>query len=678
MAHSTKNSPKPEPRRPRTLPATPNPDASTDLRTLLDGKWADVRNMSRELLNDSFFLPDPTRTMAEAREDIIARLMRVRESDMPKGAFSEMNGGTNDNGSTLTGLEMIGHVNLAIMVKGGVQWGLWGGVVDALGTERHAELVKKIIDLEALGCFGMTELGHGSDVQNITTTATYDPETKQFDVHSPSPAAKKAYIGNAARHGQYCAVFAQLHTPSSKESHGVHCLVVPIRDENGDPLPGVTIGDHGHKGGLLGVDNGTISFDHVKVDREALLNRFGDVSEDGTYSSPIESRNRRFFTMLGTLIRGRIVVGGAAGSAAQSSLALAVRYANRRRQFEGLPGQEKTLMEHRSHRLRLLPLVARSYALKLLQNQVVERLDGQYLDMATGTYDPAHATKDQQVAQRELEARAAALKTASTAHATRAIQEAREACGGAGYMAENLLTTFKADSDVFTTFEGDNTVLIQMVGKELITAYAREMANLTPLEIAKYGADSVTDIFRRRTAIPVTVQSLIDAVSDRDETSLFDAGYQMKLFADREASLLKSLIGRVKAAKKQEPAEAVKTVDRAQDHLIAAAWARVDTLLLEALLDAESKLPEGSPAAPVLEQVRHLFALSTITAHAGWYLEQNVLGGARTKAARAAVNDLVDSLAPWSDVLVDAFGVPDIVFGVPMLHDEGVDQQLAD
>lgn len=674
MAPNEKNSSsKPEARSPQKLPTEPDWDALYDLCTLLDGKWAKMRKEFREVLNDPFFLPNPNQSMDEQREEILARLQKVEAQGLARGAFSTAAGGTNENGATLTGLEMMGHVNLSLMVKSGVQWGLWGGAVDALGTERHADLAREVMELKALGCFGMTERGHGSDVQNITTTATYDPDTQEFVVHSPDESAAKTYIGNAARHGRYCAVFAQLYTPDSKESHGVHCLVVPIRDEDGNPMPGVTIGDHGHKGGLLAVDNGTLMFDQVRIPRVNLLNRFADVSEDGKYSSPIESRNRRFFTMLGTLIRGRIAVAGAAGSAAQSSLAIAVDYATRRHQFEGLPGKEKRLIDHRSHRLRLIPKVARSYALQLMQNQIVERLHQQYRDIAAGAYDPANATEEQQFAQRELESRAAAVKCAATTHATRTIQECREACGGAGYMSENLLPIFKADSDVFTTFEGDNTVLIQMVGKEQVTAYARDMANLSPMDIAKYGADSVTDLVRRRTQIPVTVQSLLDRVSDRNETSLFDAGYQMKLFSDREATVLRSLMRRMRDARKLDPADAVIAVDQAQDHLIRCAWVRVDTLLLEVLIDAEQKLPENSPARPVLEQLRHLFALSTIVEDSGWFQEHNFLSAGRTKAARAAVNDLVDSLAPWAGVLVSAFGVPEVVLDIPMLRDAGVD-----
>ena len=169
------------------------------------------------------------------------------------------------------------------------------------------------------------------------------------------------------------AVFAQLITPDG-QGHGVHCFVVPIRDDDGNDLPGVTTSDCHYKGGLPGVDNGRIQFDHVRVPRENLLNKYADVAEDGTYSSPIENPNRRFFTMLGTLIRGRVTVGGSAASAARVALDIATRYALERRQFEA-PGdeQEVLLMDYLVHQRRLFPLIARSYALQFAQNELVAK-----------------------------------------------------------------------------------------------------------------------------------------------------------------------------------------------------------------------------------------------------------------------------------------------------------------
>src|SRR5699024_3887948 len=150
--------------------------------------------------------------------------------------------------------------------------------------------------------FAMTEIGHGSDVQSLATTATFDPacgEGGECVIHTPLRAAWTEVLGNAATHAKAAPAFARMLTTGG--DHGVHCFYVPVRDAGGELLPGVSSEDDGEKGGLNGIDNGRLAFDHVRVPRTNLLGRYGDVAPDGTYSSPIESPGRRFFTMLGTL-----------------------------------------------------------------------------------------------------------------------------------------------------------------------------------------------------------------------------------------------------------------------------------------------------------------------------------------------------------------------------------------
>ena len=344
-----------------------------------------------------------------------------------QAGFSQGAGGEDDVAAGTLTLAALAAVDGSLAIKSGVQWGLWGGALDQLGTERHKDWARKASSLELPGCFAMTEHGHGSDVQSLQTTATYDPETAEFIIHTPDEAAVKNYIGNAARHGRAAVVFAQLYTPENpSRSNGVHALIVPIRDEQGNALPGVTIGDHGHKGGLLGVDNGTLAFDQVRVPRENLLNRFADVAEDGSYHSPIASDNARFFTMLGTLIRGRVGVAGAAIGATEAALSISLRYAARRRQFAGIDGTEKRLIEHRAHRRRLIIPLARTVALHLLHNQVLERYREQIQAQADGSRSLTEPTEEQKFAAREMESLAAAVKVAATEHATDTIQEARK------------------------------------------------------------------------------------------------------------------------------------------------------------------------------------------------------------------------------------------------------------
>ena len=263
----------------------------------------------------------------------------------------------------------------------------------------------------------------------------------------------------------------------------MHAWLVPIRDEQGSPCPGVTIGDDGAKAGLDGVDNGRLSFDHVQVPRNMLLDRYGQVAADGTYTSSIENETRRFFTMLGTLVRGRVSVGGSAASATKLALDIAVRYGDVRRQFAA-PGEEREIVinDYRVHQRKLLPALATTYALHFAQGRLVETL-----------HDVQTAERLDEEAQRELESRAAGLKVAQTWHATRTIQLCREACGGAGYLQENRLPHLEADTDVFTTFEGDNTVLLQLVAKGLLTGYRDAFGSLDGWGRVGFIADMVRE-----------------------------------------------------------------------------------------------------------------------------------------------------------------------------------------
>ena len=318
------------------------PDMTTTaehLRNTLDGRWRDVKNRMRKELSTEIFRPHYTPNTVIARTKVGEQMKIMAARGSAEDGFKKEHGGNGDVGAAVTQIEMLAMSDLSLMVKAGVQWGLFGGAIENLGTERHHEAyVKKLINLELLGCFAMTETGHGSDVQSLETTATYDPATQEFVIDSPTRTSRKDYIGGAAQTARVAAVFAQLITEG--EGHGVHCFVVPIRDDDGNDLPGVTTSDCHYKGGLPGVDNGRIQFDQVRIPRENLLNKYADVAEDGTYTSPIENPGRRFFTMLGTLIRGRVTVGGSAGAAARVALDIATRYALERRQFEA-PGADE-------------------------------------------------------------------------------------------------------------------------------------------------------------------------------------------------------------------------------------------------------------------------------------------------------------------------------------------------
>ncbi|WP_375587558.1 acyl-CoA dehydrogenase family protein [Flagellimonas aurea] len=199
----------------------------------------------------------------------------------------------------------------------------------------------------------MTETGHGSNVRGIKTTATYDKASDSIIIHTPGKNDNKEYIGNAL-HSKMASVFAQLIVDGKNE--GVHAILVPLRNENHETLEGITIEDNGYKLGLNGVDNGKIWFNNVKVPRQNLLNKYGEIKDDGSYFSSIKNPNKRFFTMLGTLVGGRICVARGALGGSKMALFIAVKYALNRRQFnDNVKIQEDLIMDYPTHQLRLTP-----------------------------------------------------------------------------------------------------------------------------------------------------------------------------------------------------------------------------------------------------------------------------------------------------------------------------------
>jgi acyl-CoA oxidase len=637
----------------------------TTLTEVLDGRWGHVRRDARENLHDPDLLPVYGENVREARARVTRMAAKIAESGRVTLGFPKEYGGEGDAGGSVTAIEMLAFTDLSLMVKAGVQWGLFGGAVQALGTERHHDAyLPDIMSFALPGCFAMTETGHGSDVQQLRTTCTYDPGTRTFDLHTPHEAARKDYIGNAAVDGRMAVVFAQLVTRNQR--HGVHAWLVPIRDERGDAMPGVTIGDDGPKAGLLGVDNGRLSFDHVRVPRDMLLDRYGQVAEDGTYTSSIENETRRFFTMLGTLVRGRVSVGGSASAATKLALDIAVRYGETRRQFSA-PGADREVLlnDYLVHQRKLLPALAATYAYHFAQEELV------------GTMHDVQGAEDlDEDAQRELESRAAGLKAAQTWHATRTIQMAREACGGAGYLQENRLPHLKADTDVFTTFEGDNTVLLQLVAKGLLTGYRDAFGSLDGWGKVGFVADMVRETVLERTAARGLIARLVDAVPGRDdEVPLRDRGWQLKMLEDREKHVLEGAIRRLRRGADTPGVRPFDVFNDVQDHVLRTAQVHIDRVVLEAFVAGIERTTDVGARA-LLERVCDLYALSTIEADRGWFLEHGRLTATRSKALTGAVNGLLKELRPHMVTLVDAFAIPEDWKGAAILREES-DRQAA-
>lgn len=633
--------------RPEPAAEKVEPPFSVDtLIQLLDGDHHPLRQRVRELLCRPVFAyryGDPKEVY---RERTLERLKALATEGFGSLSFPEEYGGSGDPRSFVTVFETLAYGDLSLLVKFGVQFGLFGGSIFQLGTEEHhRRYLADASTAEHPGCFAMSEAGHGSNVRDVETTATYDPASEEFVVHTPTATARKDWIGNAALHGRLATVFAQLEIsgredePEGEGELGVHAFLVPIRDEDGRPLPGVRIEDCGEKLGLNGVDNGRLWFERVRIPRENLLDRFAQVAADGTYSSPIPSPAKRFFTMLGTLVGGRVSVALASCSVAKSGLTIAVRYGHRRRQFGPAGQPEVRILDYLTHQRRLLPRLARTYALHFALQELAQ----------------AYTDSEDEGDRRAVETQAAGLKAYASWHAVDTLQICRECCGGQGYLAVNRFASLKADTDVFTTFEGDNVVLLQLVAKGLLSGYRRQFSDLNLLGIARYLAGQAA----------TNLAELNPLVTRRtDEDHLRDRSFQQSALAWREQHLLSSAARRLKK-RIDDGMDSHQALIDCQDHLLKLALAHVERVVLDSFAQAVEAC-EDEAVAKVLSDLCDLYALERIEADRGWFLSQHYVEPGKSKAIRNLVNRLCRDLRPVAVPLVNAFAIPDEVLAAPI------------
>eukprot|EP00182_Erythrolobus_australicus_P007071 CAMPEP_0185830080 /NCGR_PEP_ID=MMETSP1353-20130828/616_1 /TAXON_ID=1077150 /ORGANISM="Erythrolobus australicus, Strain CCMP3124" /LENGTH=677 /DNA_ID=CAMNT_0028527937 /DNA_START=309 /DNA_END=2342 /DNA_ORIENTATION=+ len=579
--------------------------------------------MFRMMREDDAFRPRYGMSMHTARELTYERLCKVAA-----GGFIRCADVVQNPQRFMAGMQSLHFADYTLSIKAGVHYTLCGGTIAKLGTPAQQQrFLPKLDSLELPGCYGMTELGHGSNVMAIETTAKYDATTQSFDLHTPSNLASKFWIGGSAQHGKLCAVFAQLYTPKQLDNadlkhaewewRGPHVFLVRIRDDDGVLMPNVRIRDCGSKMGLQGVDNGQIWFDHVKVPREDMLDRFSQVHPDGSFHSAFKSVNQLFGAMVGGLTTGRLLIAWAAVDACKIGLIVAIRYGAKRKQFG-----EKPIMEYITHQRRLLPALAKSYALEL---------GLQYLGSLMMNVSSSKA----QTSAKEVHVLSCGLKAMATWHRTRTLQDCRECCGGMGFLSANQIGQIMTDMNVDTTFEGDNTVLMQQVVKALL------------------GATSKTELAQ------------IEAEQNGSARSFnaTDSSQWHAMLSWRERALLADLVRAGSAA-----------FDAKLDVVLAAAEAHLERRLLEIFQSSVAQARSKDAAlGAALADVCAMFALSCVEAHLSDYLAREATAPRTAQAVSTAVNVMcerltgVDSRAALA--LSAGFGIPEQFITAPISKD---------
>ena len=616
----------------------PGPSVSGEgLAGALDAPKSWARQETRRLLEEPDF-QHVGELSSEAYRTKVFQWLRVL-AHRGLGGLPYPTSERHDTGAFIAVFETLGFFDLSLVVKFGVQFGLFGGAIRFLGTEdQQRRWLPRVASLELPGCFAMTETGHGSNVRELETRAVYDPRRQEFILTTPRPAAQKDWIGNAATHGRMAVVFARLEVGG--EDHGVHALVAPIRGPRGGRLKGVRTDDCGLKMGLNGVDNGRLSFQGLRVPRDHLLGRFAWITADGRYQSPIASPARRFFTMLGTLVGGRVAVASAALSAAKVALAVALTYGERRRQFGPAPGEEIRLLDYPTHQDRLVPRLAETLVLHL----AVRGLQGDYAAAVDGGGE-----------LRPLEAPAAGLKVRATRHAVETARACREACGGQGYSRLNRFAAICEDAEVFTTFEGDNTVLLQLVAKSVLTRFRALFSDGRLLGLARHLESLAATAVREKNPLVTRITAA---------EHLRDAELHGDLLRARELELTDELARALREAISagEGPFEAFR---RHQLRVLELAEAHIERDLFERFHAALEAQPEEG-VRELLARFGTLYALHALARDRAWFQERGYPSAAKSQALCSERERLMLELRCELAAVVEAFDIPAQALGAPI------------
>lgn len=585
------------------------------LKKVLENDNHEYREKLKLLFSDPIFTPRLDISLKDQKELAYKRLRKLFQSGLV-----DLQDFEKDPRRIFALHEVCSMVDGSFVTKLTVQVNLFGGtVIKFANREKWQWLIDKANRLDAVGCFGLTELGFGNNAVEMETEAIYNANDKTFTINSPTTLSQKYWITNGYCHAHWSVVFAQLKV--GEHSHGVHAFLVRIREDDLSPSPGVTVQDMGAKFGLNGVDNARLWFDNVKIPSENLLSTFASIDAEGHYRSPISGKRNRFLKMADQLLSGRICIAAMSLSASKMALLITLRYSQKRKAMGSDGRSSWPLINFQLQRNALMPLLARTYALSFALNEVKNE------------YSFDEASKAQVI-------HCCAIKALLTWHSEKTITTCRERCGGQGYLAANMFSELLAGAHAGLTAEGDNAVLMQKVSKELISGLtALDLLKLKGTNFFSFGASS-------------------------KDLSLKDC---LNLLERRENLHKLNLAIRMQKANWSSKEKVFKTWMVEESNTVQAlAKAFGEHFTLKAFMNV---LADKDFKDPVVEKLAQLFALQCIKDDLGFFLTEGMLSRVQAKELDAEVSKLCAELCPFISYLLEGFGIPEHLIHAPIARD---------
>ncbi|CAH1988782.1 unnamed protein product [Acanthoscelides obtectus] len=521
---------------------------------------------------------------------------------------------------------------------------LFSSAIMNMGTKRHMKFISDMEEGKIFGCYALTEIAHGSNVRNMRCTATYDKQKKVFVLNTPDFEAAKCWAGGLGQLATHAVIYAMLVIDG--HNYGLHSFVVPVRNPKTLlPHPGVIVGDMGEKIGLNGIDNGFIQFENYEIPKENLLNKLGDVTDDGKYTTPFKDPNKRHGAALGSLSAGRVTIAVICETMGVKALTIAIRYAGVRRQFGPDGKTEVPIMEYQTHQHRLLPFLAATYIIRNFNTYLSEVFYQFSIDRMMGIESEDGPEKGM-----EIHALSSASKPVVGWTMRDAIQECRETCGGHGYLKASGIGDIRNDHDANLTYEGENHVLIQQCSNYLLKLWPHVLKRQTissplhSIDFLTHGLDILAKKFNARSTQEICCPNTIIEIYQWLVT------YLLKISHEKLENQLKS--GKLQFwAKNDTQVYYAKSL----------AVAYIQHFYLQRMLLLISESPDEA-VRNVLTRMFSLYGLWSLEKHISTlYRGQYAVGPELPELVHEAILKLCADLKDDSVSLIDSIAPPDFI-----------------
>ncbi|XP_077990374.1 peroxisomal acyl-coenzyme A oxidase 1-like [Glandiceps talaboti] len=478
---------------------------------------------------------------------------------------------------------------------------------------------------EIIGTYVQTEMGHGTFVRGLETMATYNPNTEEFILHSPTLTSTKWWPGMLGKTVNYGVLMAQLYTKG--KCYGVHPFLVQLRSlETHQPVKGVTIGDIGPKFGFNSNDNGFLRLDHVHIPRENMLMKYAQVLPDGTYVKPPRDK-----LAYGSMMYVRAVYIGACAEGLAMACTVAIRYSAVRRQSEMIAGQEAQILDYQSQQLKLFPQLATAYVLYLVVQKTLKMYSALMNDLEKGDYSSLQ----------DMHALTAGLKAFVTSAMSRGIEVCRLSCGGHGYSHASGLPDIYTMYTHFQTAEGENTVMLLQTARYLMKCAGNAMSGdilSGQVEYLSHAVQGKSDI--KIESDVLNLQLLVQAYEHRAKRLVIEAA--RKLHSEMSQDKPQHLAW-----------------NKCHIELLAAANAHIQCFVVKASIDILRQTEMPNSVRSVLTSLCQLNALHGIYENSGEFLQDGYLSGEDITMVTNQITSLLATIRPNAVGLVDAFDFPD-------------------